>query len=297
LFDIDNIFDTVKPVDLIKRLLFHTTNKSALVLDFFAGSGTTAHAVEQLNSEDGCNRKWILCTIPEITPSPSEARNAGFNTIDEISRERIRRAGQKILEKIEAQEAENSNEGTLLDPRMFAGTDGGDAGTEIVDKADNNNDVRKWNKDIGFKHFRVVTPEANTIDRIAEFDPEIDAIIADDMLSEFADKASNASGCDTIVTTYLLDDGYELTQKPDEIEIAGYKAYYIADSVLYLINQGWGADQTKELLNLVGTNKINLNTIVLYGYSFTFESLRELCQAITRKVSEHREEVLIWAKT
>ena len=68
----------------------------------------------------------------------------------------------------------------------------------------------------------------------------------------------------------------ELKSEPEIKDICGYKAYYIDNSTLYLISQGWGSKQTEELLNLAGNRKMNLNTIILYGYSFDFESLKEL---------------------
>ena len=93
------VFDFPKPVDLIKRILSISTLKNSLILDFFSGSATTAHAVMQLNSEDGGNRKYIMVQLPEETPEDSEARKAGYDTIPEIAKERIRRAGKKIKEE------------------------------------------------------------------------------------------------------------------------------------------------------------------------------------------------------
>ena len=93
------IFSFPKPSELIKFLVKIINKKDALILDFFSGSGTTAHAVMQLNAEDGGNRKFIMVQIPEETPEDSEARKAGYNTIPEIARERIRRAGKKIKEE------------------------------------------------------------------------------------------------------------------------------------------------------------------------------------------------------
>lgn len=89
-------FDFPKSIDLIKHILSFNDEKNALTLDFFAGSSTTAHAVMQLNAEDGGNRKFIMVQIPEATDSKSEAYKAGYPTIAEISKERIRRAGAKI---------------------------------------------------------------------------------------------------------------------------------------------------------------------------------------------------------
>lgn len=90
-------FDFPKPVSLLLNLLRIGGNKEAIVLDFFSGSATTAHAVMQLNAEDGGNRKFIMVQLPEETDEKSEAYKAGYKNICEIGKERIRRAGQKIL--------------------------------------------------------------------------------------------------------------------------------------------------------------------------------------------------------
>ena len=92
------LFSYSKPVDLIKYLLFRISLDEECVLDFFSGSSTTAHAVMQLNAEDGGNRKFIMVQLPEKTDEKSEAYKAGYENICEIGKERIRRAGQKILE-------------------------------------------------------------------------------------------------------------------------------------------------------------------------------------------------------
>ena len=99
LFEAKKIFDNPKPLKLIKRLINFTTQEDSLILDFFSGSATTAHAVMQLNAEDGGKRKYICVQLPEETPEGSEARKAGYATIPEIAKERIRRAGKKIKEE------------------------------------------------------------------------------------------------------------------------------------------------------------------------------------------------------
>lgn len=105
--DIDSIglkkyFDYPKPISLITNFLsgvtFFSKNTHDIILDFFAGSSTTAHAVMQLNAEDGGNRRFIMVQLPEPCDAKSEAAKAGYSTIAEISKERIRRAGKKILE-------------------------------------------------------------------------------------------------------------------------------------------------------------------------------------------------------
>lgn len=94
------VFTSPKPTKLLHLLLtLGNTNKEAIILDFFSGSATTAHAVMQLNSEDGGHRKFIMVQLPEKTEEKSEAFKAGYKNICEIGKERIRRAGKKIKEE------------------------------------------------------------------------------------------------------------------------------------------------------------------------------------------------------
>lgn len=116
--DLGGLFTNPKPTRLIKRALLLATNPDDLILDFFAGSGTTADAVFQLNSEDGGNRRIITVQLPEPCELKSEAHKVGLKTIAEISKERIRRAGKKALSRA---------------------TDNG------------------WNKDIGFRVLKIDT--------------------------------------------------------------------------------------------------------------------------------------------
>lgn len=96
LFNMKAPFDTPKPSSLIRQMLRISTAKQDLILDFFSGSATTAHAVMQLNAEDGGNRKFIMVQLPELCNEKSDAFKAGYRTIAEIGKERIRRAGKKI---------------------------------------------------------------------------------------------------------------------------------------------------------------------------------------------------------
>lgn len=236
LMGVDNIFDTVKPFELIHRLLFHSTEDNDIILDFFAGSATTAHSVMQLNAENNGKRKYIMVQIPELTKVDSEAKKAGFNTIDEISRKRIQLSADKIKKETNA---------------------------EI---------------DYGFKHYYVKEADVQTINKIEEFDPNIPKLIADNMVQEFDNEFSK--GKDVIFATWLVSDGYKLNEKVEIIDFEGYKAQYIDNSLLYLIDMNWSSEQTKQLLNFIGENKLNINTIIVYGYSFTLESIKELEIAI-----------------
>ncbi|WP_010259700.1 site-specific DNA-methyltransferase [Treponema primitia] len=96
LFDGKQIFDTPKPVELVKCMLQLVTGEGDVILDFFSGSATTAHAVMQLNAEDDGKRKFIMVQLPEVCAPDSEAAKAGYKNICEIGKERIRRAGAKI---------------------------------------------------------------------------------------------------------------------------------------------------------------------------------------------------------
>ena len=93
-----------KPIKLLKRLIEIAGNQDSLILDFFSGSATTAHAVMNLNAEDGGNRRFILVQLPETTPVDSEAHKAGYENICEIGKERIRRAGEKVKAECEDEE-------------------------------------------------------------------------------------------------------------------------------------------------------------------------------------------------
>lgn len=108
LFEGVKLFDYPKPATLIKYLAEISTNENDIILDFFSGSATTAHAVMQLNAEDGGKRKFILVQLPEKTGETSEAYKAGYKTIADIGKERIRRAGKKIMEELKEKNAQPS---------------------------------------------------------------------------------------------------------------------------------------------------------------------------------------------
>ena len=142
-------FDFPKPVELIKGFINQiATDKDSIVLDFFSGSATTAHAVMQLNAEDGGHRKFILVQLPEETDEKSEAYKAGYKNICEIGEERIRRAGKKIKEELQgaalvAVRNGKSSQGDLFDQDNQQ-TDGHKGRTLQVDDLDT-----------GFRVFRI----------------------------------------------------------------------------------------------------------------------------------------------
>ena len=255
-------FSYPKPTSLLKRLIKYTSKDSEVIMDFFAGSATTADAVMQLNAEDGGHRQFIMVQISEKTyevdketglPKLNKNGNkiptkgskaayaAGFKSIDEIARERIRRAAKKIKKDKKSKYPDN-----------FDGS---------------------------FKHYRVVEPDKSTLEEINEFDPNSTNLFTD-MVNGFSSKSlgieGNATGEETIMTTWLVKDGYPFDVDVKEVKFDNYTAHKVENNRLYLIKEGWGAEQTKELLNQLGTHQLEVQSVVIFGYSFNVAELREL---------------------
>ena len=132
-------FSSPKPIELVKKMLKVTNTYDSLILDFFSGSATTAHAVMQLNAEDGGNRRFIMVQLPEETAEDSEAYKAGYKNICEIGKERIRRAGAKIKEELEKKQAEKANK----EKGLFDDNGNGDGASKAT------------KLDTGFRVFRI----------------------------------------------------------------------------------------------------------------------------------------------
>ena len=272
---LDDYFSYPKPVNLVKQLLQTRIDKNLIVLDFFAGSSTTADAVMQLNAEDGGNRKWILNTIDEKTPDDSVAYKAGYLTIDEISRERIKRAGEKI-----------QSEHPELD-----------------------------NFDAGFKHYYVKEMDVKTIDTIVDFDPNSTQLLTDDVVSEFSGSDINlgqyyeksdkdkvdpkfarvvdtgATGENTILQTWLINDGYKFDVPVKTIELVRHNVHYVEDGAMAYIIEQFTQEDVEALLNLIGTQKLNVKTIIVFGYSFDFATMTSLKNNVKTALDGVRVEV------
>lgn len=182
LFDDKKVFETAKPVDLIKRIISIGSKDNDLILDFFGGSSTTAHAILDINVYKDGNRKYILVQLDEPVKKGSEAEKAGYKTIDEIGRERIRRAAAKIK----------------------------------ADEPEISKDV-----DLGFKTYYLKTPGKQTLDKMESFNPEF-PIDGDDIIAAFGKDTVLATwgikdgyGFNTPIkeidlkgyTAYLVNDG------------------------------------------------------------------------------------------
>lgn len=269
----DLSFDYPKPVEFVRKLLQYSTQKDSLILDFFAGSGTTADAVMQLNKEDGGSRNYILVQLDEKVKAGSEAEKHGYKTIDEISRERIKKASEKIA-------SAHSFELDSKSPNLF----------ETMGQACN--DVM----DLGFKSFYLKTPNITTLEKIEEFVPS-EELFVDDMISPFSAENlqvnGGADGVSTLLTTWLLDDGYPFDSKLERIEFGGQAIAYKNGSRLYILDKKWDTEATKDLLNRIGKNEMIISTIIVYAYSLEFEALRELKTNLKTNLDEdHKVELL-----
>jgi adenine-specific DNA-methyltransferase len=139
LFKGKQIFDTPKPKQLIMKMIELMNDRESIILDFFAGSGTTAHAVMQLNKEDGGNRKFICVQLPELCDEKSEAYKAGYKTIADIAKERIRRAGNKIRKEVEAEQKKQKEELDFEDQKKITMPD---LGFKVFKLSDSN--FKQW---------------------------------------------------------------------------------------------------------------------------------------------------------
>jgi adenine-specific DNA-methyltransferase len=193
LFEI-KIFDTPKPTLLIKRMLELSCDLGDIILDFFSGSATTAHAVMQLNAGDGGKRKYICVQLPEATAPDSEAYKVGYKNICEIGKERIRRAGEKVL--AEWTEKQQKSAQASADAGLFA------------DDAENN--TAQTSLDIGFKVFKLDTSNLKPFDTNDMF--------ADGLL------VPNRSALD-LFYELVLKQGYSLDNRQCVLDIGGTHCY------------------------------------------------------------------------
>ncbi len=244
----NKLFDYAKPVYLLKKIINLSTNTNDLILDFFAGSGTTGDAVMQLNAEDGDNRKYILVQLPEKIDKKKNKTAYDFvkdelgvekPTIFEITKERLIRTGKKMQEDNEK----------LKDK----------------DKKDLSN------VDFGFKIFET-TP-------IWE-DYNLEAERFDSQTKLFDENKLSDEDLKILLTTWKTYDGIALTQDLTEINLDGYKGHYF-DNKLYLIDKGFKTKNLKKFLEEIDSNKdFNPVTIIIFGYNFESKVMREIAENV-----------------
>lgn len=196
------VFDYSKPVELLRTITSYATSTSDLVLDFFSGSATTAHAVMKLNAEDGGHRKFIMVQLPEKTDEKSEAYKAGYKNICEIGKERIRRAGKQILSA------------------------GGQLSMDRV-RLDTNSTLNTPNStlDVGFRCLRLDSSNMENV----YYTP--DEVSQQDMFS-LVDNVKSDRTPEDLLFQVMLDLGVLLSSSIEVKEIADKKVFNVADGFL-----------------------------------------------------------------
>jgi adenine-specific DNA-methyltransferase len=269
-----NIFEYSKPISLINELLMIGTKSSDIILDFFAGSGTTAHAVMQLNAEDGGNRKFILVQIPEpIDPKNNKSaydfvKNdlKSSPTIFEITKERLIRASQQIATTIK--EKIQSKESNLTDLESQLTLD--DSNQEKINQLKSEIQSLK-SQDIHFKIFETVPIWPNYNDEVDQFSND---------LKLFDETTLTSEDIQNLLITWKTYDGIPLTQELEEIKLNDYIAHY-GNRKLYLIQKDFTIEHLKLLLNRIDDEKdFNPTTIILFAYHFESSILRSISESV-----------------
>lgn len=246
LFSGKKLFDFPKSLNMIKKVIEMGTNQNSIILDFFSGSATTAHAVMQLNAEDGGNRKYILVQIPEKIGQDKPAYKAGYKTIDRIGRERIQKAAEKIKQETNA------------------------------------------NIDYGFKTYSIHNATEELIDQLHYFDENI-SFNLENPVSPF--DTEYAQGQDVILSTYLVLDGYGLSEQAKSYQLNMYQAKLIEKS-LYIIEQGITSSDVMELIRRIETLELDINRIVVYQPSILFNIHHELKQNLSNLKNNKKVELI-----
>ena len=246
LFNGKKVFNFPKSKEVIIKLLKMGMDSKDIILDFFAGSGTTADAVMQLNAEDGGNRKYILVQLPEKIDSKKNKTAYDFvkdelkvdaPTIFEITKERLIRAGAKIQE-----ENQKSKE-----PQDLS------------------------NQDFGFKIFE-------TVPIWEDYDFEADELNA--QVTLFDESKLTEDDLKALLVTWKTNDGILLTESLQEIDLDDYLGYY-ASNKLYLVSRGFKTKNLKALLEKIDSDKkFNPTSIIAFGYNFESKNLREIAENI-----------------
>lgn len=217
IFDNRRIFENPKSIDDIKKLVEYITagNDNDIILDFFSGSATTAHAVMQLNAEDGGNRRFIMVQLPEMCGEKSEAYKAGYRNICEIGKERIRRAGKKLLES-------------------------GDGKVPDADKPP---------IDIGFKVFKLDSSNMKVWDDTPIEDGDIGTLF--DRIDEHIEDLKPDRSDEDLLYEILLKLGYPLTSDITALEVGGLAVSSVAGGqMLVCLQEGITAGHIEKMAAL-----------------------------------------------
>ncbi len=233
----EDVFDTPKPVKLLKYIIsLANVGDNDIILDFFSGSGTTANAAIDSNAEDGLLRRYIQVQVPEYTDEKSEAYKAGYKTVSDIGKERIRRAGIKILENLNAEILRLDNQLNKLkedwaseknqflkSPDLLEGLS--DKIKEIEDEIELKRN-RATRLDTGFRLYRLADSNMQDV----YYKPQDYKQEAMDL---FADNVKPDRTPDDLLAQVMLDWGLPLSLKIEQINIAGKQVFKVAENSLF----------------------------------------------------------------
>ena len=259
IFNGKSIFDNPKPVELLTRILNLSTSSKEhnIILDFFSGSATTAHAVMQLNSEDNGNRKYIMVQLPETTDEKSEAFKAGYKNIAEIGKERIRRAGEKIKQEIEEY---NSNLKLGEEPK------------EVLD--------------IGFKVFKVDDTNIKWYD-LENFNEESQYSFDD---PDSLDFVLGSNDIDIVYEIMLRQNDVPLSESLEVLTDIGNRTYLYASTYLICLETEITEEMVEKLASLdpLPIKFVFRDSAFKDNISFKDETFRKLRSLIERNSGESK---------
>lgn len=271
------VFTNPKPIKLISTIIRSVTynDENSIVLDFFAGSGTTGDAVMQLNAEDGGNRRYILVQLPEIIDSKRNKVAYDFvknelkvdePTIFEITKERLIRAAKKIKDETISSKIADKEQGIKeIEGKL-----------DLDNKTQNIKNLKAEIKalkeqDLGFRIFETTPIWEDYGFEADEFDNEIEL---------FDESKLSTDDLKALLTTWKTYDGIPLTQDLETVDLGGYIAYY-GKKKLYLMGKGFTTDNLKTLLEKIDSDKkFEPNSIIAFGYHFDSKNLRELSENV-----------------
>ena len=249
LFDGVRVFENVKPVDVITYLVNMLSSTGDTILDFFSGSATTAHAVMQLNAEDGGHRKFIMVQLPEKTDEKSEAYKAVYKNICEIGKERIRRAGKKMKENLEQngidiQYLHKESKNAPLKNICGFNVPAIPARWGSADETEENKAIAE-SLDIGF---RVLKCDTSNMKEVYYNPAEYEA----SLFSSLEDNIKEDRTPEDLLFQVMLDLGVLLSSKIEETTIAGKKVFNVEDNYLIAC---FDSDVTEETITAIAKQK------------------------------------------
>lgn len=280
------VFSFPKPIELLNNLIKVATDKDSIVLDFFAGSGTTGDSLFQINSEDGGNRRFILVQIPELIDQ--KQNKVGYNfvkkelgidtpTIFDITKERIIRAAKKtkdvlIPNKINEKEAELKELEGKLD------LEGKEEKINLL-----KTEIKSLkHQDLGFKVFETIPIWEDYNFEAEQFDTSQTLFDAGKLTEE---------DINALLVTWKTNDNISLSKELEIVDLGGYTAFY-GNGKLYLLHKNFTTENLKAVLEKIDTDKtFNPTSIIAFGYHFESKNLRELSENVKQYANKKKIDI------